>query len=107
VRHCLLIHDSVVLPALKNCRGGFNIQSSSSSLDCSVFNGEHGPNSVIKGTYKCQAAVTNPGNINSNPNSTSSGSSGSKKGDAMAIGVPSNSLLLGLAGALAAFMYTL
>jgi hypothetical protein len=96
---------SVTIGNLKDCRGGFNIQSSSSSLDCSTFNNEHGPSSVIKGTYKCSGSVNNPGNINSNPTTGSSG--GSSKGDAMAIGVPSNGLLLVLAGALAAVMYTL
>jgi hypothetical protein len=97
--------DSVALPGLKDCRGGFNIQSSSTSLDCSVFDKEHGPSSVIKGTYKCSGSVSNPGNINSNP--SSSGGSGSSKGDAIAVKAPSNGLLLGVAGALAAVMYTL
>jgi len=99
----------VEIPNLKDCSGGFNLQSSSSSLDCSTFNGEHGTNSVIKGTYKCVAGVSKPGNINSNPKS-GGGSSGSGSGsgsDAIAIGVPSNSLLLGLAGVLAMVMYTL
>jgi len=90
---------AVSLPALKDCRGGFNIQTSSGTLDCSAFDKEHGGNSVIKGTYKCQSGVSNPGNI------TSSG--GTKKGNAIAMNIPSHGLLLGLLALVAGFMGTM
>jgi len=93
---------SVTLPALQDCHGGFNLQSSSSSLSCSTFDGEHGMNSVIKGTYTCKADVSNPGNMGTN-----GGSSAPKKGRAISMPIPSNGLLLGLAGLVAAFMGTL
>jgi hypothetical protein len=93
----------VGLSGLKDCRGGFNIQSSSSNFSCADFDKEHGPSSVIKGTYKCAGAVSNPGNINSSPKSGSGGS----KSDAVSVGVPQHGLLLSLAGLLAAVMFTL
>lgn len=91
---------SVTLPALKDCRGGFNLQSSATTLDCKTFDGEHGSSSVIKGTYKCSGSVSNPGGLGTSGGST-------KKGTAISIQIPSSGLLLGLLGAVAAFMGTL
>jgi len=90
--------SSVSLPALKDCRGGFNIQSSASNLDCSAFNAEHGSSSVIKGKYFCQANVTTPGNITTNPTT--------KKGSADQA-FAGNAMLLVFSGALALVMATL
>jgi len=87
------------MPALKNCRGGFNIQSTSSMLDCSVFDKEHGPSSVIKGTYKCSGNVTNPGNIG-----TAGTSGGTKKSGAVGTTTPGSAVLVCVAGALAVAM---
>jgi hypothetical protein len=86
------------MPALKDCRGGFNIQSTSTSLDCSVFDKEHGPSSVIKGTYKCSGNVTNPGSIGT------SGTSGTKKSGAVGTTTPGSAVLVCVAGALAVVM---
>jgi len=93
---------SVTLAGLKDCRGGFNLQSSSNSLSCSTFDGEHGSSSVIKGTYKCQAGVSNPGNITS-----TGGGSTTKKGSAIAVNIPSHGLLVGLLMLVAGFMGTM
>jgi len=92
---------AVTLPALKDCRGGFNLQSSATTLDCKTFDGEHGSSSVIKGTYKCSGSVSNPGGLGT------SGGSTSKKGNAISTQIPSSGMLLGLLGAVAAFMGTL
>jgi hypothetical protein len=88
------------MPALKDCRGGFNIQSTSSSLDCSAFNKEHGPSSVIKGTYKCSGNITNPGNIGT----AGTAGSGTKKSGAVGTTTAGSAVLVCVAGALAVAM---
>lgn len=85
---------------MKDCRGGFNLQSSATTLDCKTFDGEHGSSSVIKGTYKCSGSVTNPGGLGTS-------GTGAKKGNAISIQIPSGGILIGLLGAVAAFMGTL
>jgi hypothetical protein len=85
---------------LKDCRGGFNIQSTSSNLDCSVFDKEHGPSSVIKGTYKCSGNIVNPGNIGTA--GTAGGST--KKSGAVGTVMSGSALLVCAAGALAVAM---
>jgi hypothetical protein len=87
------------MPALKDCHGGFNIQSTSSTLDCSVFDKEHGPSSVIKGTYKCSGNISNPGNIG-----TAGTSGGTKKSGAVGMTTPGNAVLVCVAGVLAMAM---
>jgi hypothetical protein len=87
------------MPALKDCRGGFNIQSTSNMLSCSVFDKEHGPSSAIKGVYKCSGNITNPGNIG-----TAGTAGGTKKSGTVGKTTPSNVILVGLAGALAMAM---
>ena len=90
-----LMISSVTLPALKDCRGGFNLQSSG-SVDCGPFEKEKGPSSVIKGTFKCANKVSNPGNAANNP------SSSGKKGAATLTVIPS--WLLAAAGLVAGLM---
>ncbi|KAF2665355.1 hypothetical protein BT63DRAFT_458928 [Microthyrium microscopicum] len=92
--------NTVGLPALKDCRGGFNLQSSG-SVDCTPFNNEKGPNSVIKGTFKCYNKVSNPGNAASTP---SGGNGTTTKGAAALLSVPSNTMLMSMAGILAGLM---
>jgi hypothetical protein len=88
------------MPALKDCHGGFNIQSTSSKLDCSVFDKEHGPSSVIKGVYKCSGNISNPGNIGT----AGTAGGGTKKSGAVGTTMPGNAVLVCLAGALAMAM---
>src|SRR6202042_3479859 len=88
---------SVVMPALKNCRGGFNVQATSSMLDCSFFDSKHGQSSVIKGTYKCSGNVTNPGNIGT----AGTAGGGTKKSGAVGTTTASSAILVCVAGALA------
>jgi hypothetical protein len=87
------------MPALKDCRGGFNIQSNSTKLSCAVFDKEHGQSSVIKGTYTCKGNVTTPGNIG-----TAGTAGGTKKSGAVGTTTPSNAILVFAAGALAMAM---
>jgi hypothetical protein len=90
------ISSSVSLPALKDVRGGFNLQSSG-DVDCTPFNAQHGSNSVIKGTYVCSKTTT-PGNAGSTP-------SGTKKSSGSMTGIPA--YLVGAAALVAGFMGTL
>jgi hypothetical protein len=85
-----------VFPALKNVRGGFNLQSSADiSANCTTFKGIAGSNNVIKGKFQCISQASAPGNATT----SGGGSSGSKKGAATST-MPSASLL-GLSGLLA------
>ncbi|KAF2430736.1 GPI-anchored cell wall organization protein Ecm33 [Tothia fuscella] len=91
--------DSVTLPALKDNRGAFNLQSTGDvTKDCATFKAIQGPNNVIKGKYVCQGKVTNPGNIGSTP---TSGQDPTKKSDANAFN-PNTAYYSGFAGVLAA-----
>ncbi|KAL4873139.1 hypothetical protein BDV12DRAFT_160446 [Aspergillus spectabilis] len=58
--------DDADLPALKNVRGGFNMQSTG-NFSCDTF--DNWKDNTIHGTYKCEAATADP--------TTSDGSSGS------------------------------
>lgn len=90
---------SVSLPALKDNRGAFNLQSTADiASSCNVFDDMHGPNKVIKGKYQCKGSLTNPGNAST----TASGGSSSSKGAADAVGF--NAAALGLTGVLAAML---
>jgi len=74
---------SVTLPALKDNRGAFNIQSSGDiSSDCTTFKAETGANNVIKGKFVCAGSQSAPGNIGSTPTGTSSTASSTKKSEA-------------------------
>jgi len=90
---------SVTLPALKDNRGAFNIQSSGDiTSSCSTFGAEKGPNDVIKGKYQCAGNQNKPGNAGSSP--TGSGASSTKKADAGDVRV--NAAALGFTGVVAA-----
>lgn len=69
-----LILLSLTLPALKDVRGGFNMQTTSSTFNCAPFQGEAGMNNVIKGVFNCQVGKSNP---DPNSSGTATGSSGS------------------------------
>lgn len=53
-------------PALENVKGGFNIQSTS-NIDCSQYDSEHGAGKVIQGVYKC-ATTPNAAGLGSGSN---------------------------------------
>lgn len=90
---------SISLPALKDNRGAFNIQSSQDiTSSCNVFNGEKGANNVIKGKFQCAGNQDKPGGENSTP--TGSGASSTKKSEAGDIRI--NTAAVGLSGVLAA-----
>jgi hypothetical protein len=89
----------VSLPALKDCRGGFNLQSSG-SVDCAPFKAQASSNGVIKGVFKCYNKVSNPGNAKNDP----SAQPGGKKSLAAFLNTPSNTLLGGIACLIAAIM---
>ncbi|RKF63751.1 Protein ecm33 [Erysiphe neolycopersici] len=67
------------LPALENVKGGFNLQSTS-SIDCSNFDSEHGAGKVIQGVYVCKT-TSDVGGIGSG----TGGNSGSKKSAAVTV----------------------
>jgi len=91
----------VKLPALKDCRGGFNLQSSSDvSSDCNTFKAESGSNNAIKGKFQCAANLSKPGNSGT---TASGGSSSTKTGAASPLNVPSSSIM-GFAGLLAVML---
>ena len=66
--------NSVELPALKQVKGGFNMQSSG-DLDCSGFKALG--KQVIKGTFVCQGGESKPGGAGTKPSSSSKASSSS------------------------------
>ncbi|TID15540.1 hypothetical protein E2P81_ATG07702 [Venturia nashicola] len=81
----------VSLPALKDNRGAFNIQSTGDlTTDCATFKAETGANNVIKGKYQCIGKVSNPGGAGTTPSSTESGT---KKSDATLGYSPANTLI--------------
>ncbi|QDS76365.1 hypothetical protein FKW77_003240 [Venturia effusa] len=83
----------VSLPALKDNRGAFNIQSTGDLTDdCATFKAETGSSNVIKGKYTCAGKVANPGGAGTTP--SSSASTGTKKSDAQTIGYsPANTFV--------------
>lgn len=90
---------SISLPALKDNRGAFNIQSFSDiSSSCTTFSNEKGSNNVIKGKFTCSGSQASVGGLNS----TSGGGSASttKKGAAGDLRI--NTAALGLSGVMAA-----
>jgi len=91
---------SVSLPALKDNRGAFNLQSTADiTSSCDVFNDMHGPSDVIKGKYQCKGSLTNPGNAST---TATGGSGSSSSGAANHIGF--TPAALGLSGVLAAML---
>jgi len=65
--------NNASLPGLKDVRGGANIQTTSSTFDCTAFQNDKS-NSVIKGSFTCEKGEADS---NSSPSGTSSGSSSS------------------------------
>ena len=88
------------LPALKDVRGGANLQTSSSTFDCSPFQQDK-TNSVIKGLFTCAISQTNP---NTNPNGATSGSGASSTGKSSAASFDPSAPLSGLGALLAALL---
>lgn len=72
--------DRASLPALKDVRGGLNIQTSSTTFDCTPFE-EQKDASVIKGVFTCAAKQSSP---NTNPNAASSAAGSSSTSSSVA-----------------------
>jgi hypothetical protein len=81
-------------------RGGLNIQTSSTTFDCSPFDNDK-QNSIVKGVYTCAKGQTQP---NTNPNAASSapGSSSTSSSGAAAANFDPTTPLTGLGALLAA-----
>jgi hypothetical protein len=81
-------------------RGGLNIQTSSSTFDCTPFDNDKA-NSVVKGVYTCAKGQTQP---NTNPNAASSApaSSSTSSSGAAAANFDPTTPLTGLGALLAA-----
>jgi hypothetical protein len=81
-------------------RGGLNIQTSSTTFDCTPFENDK-QNSVVKGVFTCAAKQTAP---NTNPNAASSapGSSSTSSSAAVAVNFDPTTPLTGLGAVLAA-----
>jgi len=95
---------SVLLPALSDVRGAFNLQSSGDiSSDCSTFQSLSGTNNVIKGTFTCAGEQKKPGSSGSSVTSTSSSSSSTSTASGSASGLYTRSATVtGFMGVLAA-----
>jgi len=88
------------LPALKDVRGGLNIQTTSTTFDCTPFDNDK-TNSVVKGVYTCATKQTAP---NTNPNGASSAPGSSSTGKSGAAAFDPSTPLTGLAALLAALL---
>jgi len=64
--------DKVDFPALKDVRGGFNLQTTA-QFDCTNFDKLDG--GVVKGKFVCSGAVTNPGTEGTDPETDGGGGS--------------------------------
>ena len=92
---------SVDLPALKDCRGAFNLQSTSDiSSSCKTFQAESGSNNVIKGKFSCTGNNANAASSSNSSDGGSSSSSGTKS-DARHLDVSSHAAI-GIGALLAA-----
>ncbi|KAK6524311.1 hypothetical protein TWF694_005963 [Orbilia ellipsospora] len=68
--------DEADFPAIKDVRGGFNLQTTA-QFNCTDFDQLQG--GVVKGSYVCSGAVTNPGTEGTDPTTNGgSGDSGKK-----------------------------
>jgi len=92
--------DNATLPALKDVRGGLNIQTSSSTFDCTPFDNDK-QNSIVKGVYTCAKAQTAP---NTNPNAASSAPGSSSTSKSGAANFDPSTPLTGLGALLAAIL---
>jgi len=91
--------SKVDLPALKEVRGGFNLQSSG-NLDCDSFSKLRG--NVIQGTYTCRSGVSDPQSAGGTATSTD-GSKPTKKAGAAALNPPTIMTLIALLGGILHF----
>jgi len=73
--------DTAELPALKDVRGGLNIQTSSSTFSCDAFQKDK-DSSVIKGVYQCASNQENPGTLGSTATGSGVQSTHTGKGSA-------------------------
>ncbi len=85
----------MTLPALADVRGGFNMQSSSPDFNCGPFETAK-QNSVIKGTFVCARAQSNPGTAGSRPTSSSTPSAGDRFKVTESVVLGGSSVLAGL-----------
>jgi len=75
--------DNATLPAIKDVRGGANIQTSSSSFSCTPFQNDASKNpKIIKGVLQCASSQSSPGGQGSTATGTGVSSSSTSKSDA-------------------------
>jgi hypothetical protein len=94
--------NNASLPALKDVRGGLNIQTSSTTFDCTPFENDKS-NSIVKGVFTCAAKQTAP-NINPNGASSAPASSATSSSGAAAANFDPTTPLTGLGALLAALL---
>lgn len=96
----LISLPSVDLDGLTDVEGGFNLQSTDGTFNCTHFQSIR--KTVIKGTYHCDANTTNPTTSNGK-SGTSSGSSSSSSATSSGAAV-ANGASMAVTG-VAAFFY--
>lgn len=67
--------DKCSFPSIKDIRGGFNLQTTA-QFDCTNFDKLQG--GIVKGSYVCSGAVTDPGTEGTTPQTNGDSGSGSK-----------------------------
>lgn len=92
--------SEVSLPSLAQVDGSFNIQSTGDiQKTCDeVFKPKSGSGKPIRGKFQCVGQVSNPGNIDSTPTPTGSGSPSTSKPTGAASSIHVQQGVLGLAG---------
>ena len=76
----------VLLPALKQVSGGFNLQSTKDiTKECSHFRSISGSTNVIRGTYTCAGKLDEVGGTGSLPGGTNAGGGGASGASSLAI----------------------
>lgn len=93
------------LPALADCKGTFNMQSSG-NISCDPFKTDK-DKSIIKGSYFCASSSTNVQSTPGSGTGTSSGASASGTKGAAAISSVDVPAMVGLAGLVGAFVQML
>lgn len=88
--------DTLSMGSLQEVDGGFNVESTNGTFQCSSFKKLKG-DGVIRGTYKCDASTNDPTTANgksgtSSSSSTSSTSSATSSGAASSLAVPATGL---------------
>jgi len=92
--------NNASIPNLKDVRGGMNLQTTSSTFDCTPFNNDK-TNSITKGTYNCEIGKAKP-NTSLNPSSSSGSSSPSSSAKSAAVNFDPSTPLTGLGAIIAA-----